>query len=210
MKSQRGFTLVEMLVSTGIMVLIMTIVFAGYPRFKARSTLSAAAREIGLLVRETQVFGLAVKSFSDTDTAPIYPPYGIHLAEGTGSKREIIMFADLPSGSQLGVYESGDGCGSETTECIRRLTLGGAIAISKFCVMSGGGDGVEATEYCSDSEMGINQMNVTFRRPDPEAVIVVDDLSERYNGAKIYLHSSREPSEERVVRIWITGQISIQ
>ena len=75
MKSQKskvkrqnfGFTLIEMLVSTGIMLLIMTVVLAGYPRFKARSTLSAAAREIALLIRETQVYGLAVKSFPSAE-----------------------------------------------------------------------------------------------------------------------------------------------
>jgi prepilin-type N-terminal cleavage/methylation domain-containing protein len=204
MKFNKGFTLVEMLVSTGIMVLIMTVIFAGYPRFKARSTLGAAAREIALLVRETQVFGLAVKSFSSSEE--IYPPYGVHLS--ANDKREIIMFADLPPGS--GLYESGDGCGTEVTECVKRLSLSGAVEIGKFCVIAGAGSANSGTEICSNDSPGISQLNITFRRPDPEAVIIVDDNAEVYNGANIYLHSSREPSEARVVRVWVTGQISIQ
>ena len=202
MRYRKGFTVIELLVSTGIMLLIMGVVLANYPSFRARTSLSSVAREIGLLIREAQVYGLAVKRFSLSDKT--YPPYGIHL-NNTNSK-EIVMFGDLmPGGETEGVYDSGDGCGGKETECIRRLTINGAVNIIKFCVLEGGGDGYTAEEICN-----ISQLNISFRRPDPEAFIIVNDSSRRYNGANIYLQSNREPAEERVIRVWVTGQISVQ
>ena len=191
---KKGFTVIELLVSTGIIIVIMGMVFVGYPRFKARSSLAALAREIGLLIREAQVYGLAVKEFPEREEE--FPPYGIHIS--ADRPKEIILFGDLKEGSASGVpnglYESGDGCGSESTECIRRVTIAGPEFIDKICV----------DEICD-----IKELNISFRRPDPEALIVTDIPSPRYNAGTIYLRSAKDTREERLIRVWITGQISI-
>lgn len=200
-KPTRGFTVIELIVSTGIIILILGLVFFSYPRFKARSSLAALAREIGLLVREAQVYGLAVKEFPEQQL--LFPPYGVHISKD--KPREVIFFGDI--GSHAFIYESGDGCGEDSTECIRRMTLSGPEYIDKICVIPGGGQGgdEDLTEVCD-----IDGLNITFRRPDPEAWIVADDPLKRYNGARIYLRSNKDSRETRTVRIWITGQISIQ
>ena len=205
----RGFTVIELIVTTGIIVLILGVVLAGYPRFRTHSSLAALARSVGLLVREAQVYGLAVKQFPTGSKD--FPPYGVHI--GMQRPREIILFGDLDSGARAGVYDIGDGCATPDTECIRRFTLTGPEYIDKICVNPGGGSGIpnpELGELCSSDENGIPEVNITFRRPDPEAIIVTSDSSKTYNGASIYLRSNSIPGEHRQVRVWVTGQISIQ
>ena len=205
LKPDRGFTVIELLVSTGIIIVIMGLVFVGYTRFKARSSLAALAREVGLLVREAQVYGLAVKEFPVRDAE--FPPYGVHIS--ADKPKEIILFGDivgaLTGDEGDGIYQSGDGCGSANTECIRRITIAGPEFVERICVNPGGGQSQqEPVELCD-----ITELNISFRRPDPEASIIVSDSAVKYNGAKIYLRSTKDTREERVVRVWITGQISI-
>jgi len=204
--NSKGFTVIELLVSMGIITVILGMILFSYPRFKARSSLSALAREIGLLVREAQVYGLAVKEFPVRDSE--FPPYGIHIS--SDRLKEVILFGDLKAGSTSGLpnnlYESGDGCGSEKTECIRRITITGPEYIDKICVSPGGGHGSGSGQ---EDICGINELNITFRRPDPEAVIVTDNPTIRYNAGKIYLRTTKDNKQEKIIRVWITGQISI-
>jgi len=198
----RGFTVVELAVSSTIIILILGLVLANYPRFRARNSLAALARNVALLVREAQVYGLAVKEFPQIKQT--FPPYGIHIS--TKNIGEIILFGDLQDGERTGAYDSGDGCGSGHTECIKRISLSGPEFVDKVCVLSGGGaTSDKLTENCQ-----ISELNISFRRPDPAAVIIVDNLDFRYNAAKIYLRSNKGSDETRVIRVWITGQISIE
>ncbi|MEK7535856.1 MAG: type II secretion system protein [Patescibacteria group bacterium] len=194
----KGFTVVELVVSTGIIIVILGMLFMGYPRFKARSALSALAREVAITVREAQVYGLAVKQLGNE-----FPSYGIHIS--ADKPKEIVLFGDYSSGDREDIYDSGKGCGSNQTEteCIRRITMIGQEYVEKICVNPGGAQ--ETEEVCD-----IPELNITFKRPDPEAIIITDDNSVRYNAAKIYLRSSKDSREQRVVRVWITGQTSVQ
>jgi type II secretory pathway pseudopilin PulG len=193
----RGFTVVELIISTGIIVLITGAIFISYPRFKARTSLAALAREVGLIVREAQVYGLSVKEFPDIMDR--FPPYGVHVS--MESPKEFVLFGDLESGTRENIYDSDEGCGADVgkTECIRRISFSGPEFVQKICVITG-----TLVEDCS-----ITELNVTFHRPDPEAYIVVKDPAVRYNGANIYLQSRKDSRETKQVRIWITGQISI-
>lgn len=200
-----GLTVIELLVTTGIIIVILGLVLTGYPAFKAKSALAALAREVGLLVREAQVYGLAVKD-SPRQASSGGVPYGIHINEI--NNKEIILYSDLETGAHPLIYDSGDGCGSLNTECVKRFTLSGPVFISNFCVIPEGGLGgnpKDLEELCD-----ITEVNINFKRPDPEALIVVDDADRQYNGATIYLKSTKDSEHVKVVRVWITGQISVQ
>ncbi len=196
--------MIELMVSTGIIILILGLIFAGYPKFRARSGLAALTREVGLLVRQAQVYGLAVKEFPARSGE--FPAYGVHM--DSTNPREIILFADTDTTpGHRGTYQSGAGCGGAgDSECIRRFTITGTEYIDKFCVIPGGGvQGGTPEEVCD-----INELNITYRRPDPEAIIVAVDSSQTFNGATIYLRSGSGEDEVKVIRVWITGQISVQ
>lgn len=203
-RKTRGFTVVELVISTGIIVVVMGAIFIGYPRFRARTSLTSLAREVGLLIRESQVYGLSVKEFPDTycdSTNPdCFPPYGVNV--NMARPKEFILFGDLTTGNKANIYESGDGCGSGPgkTECVRRVSFSGPEFVEKICVVPG-----TLIETCD-----VTELNITFHRPDPEAYIVTTDSAVRYNGAKIYLKSSRDSRESKQIVVWITGQISIK
>ena len=198
-----GFTIVELLVSSGIIVLILGVVMAGYPKFKTRSSLSAVARETALFVREAQVYGLAVKEFHQGDD--VFPPYGVHISKD--KPKEIILFGDLDEG-RSGVYDSHDGCGGEKTECRKRFNFAGPEYIAKMCVNQGGGTAMGDED--SEENCDIPELNISFHRPEPEAVIIVDDIGYRYNSARLFIKSSKDTGSTRIVRVWITGQISVE
>ncbi len=204
--NKSGMTIIELVVTSGIVVLILTVVLSSYPRFRASSSLTATARELGLFIREAQVYGLAVKSFDKKGED--FPAYGVNIRKDNTTGQiiqEIVLFGDV---NASGIYENGDNCGGAVTECKKRLSLTGSEYIDKICVNPGGGlrgGDQELEEFC-----GIDQLNISFKRPDPEASIITTDINTRYNGAKIYLRSKNRELESKVVRVWITGQISIQ
>src|SRR3989344_9303934 len=55
--TERGFTLIELLVVTGILVLISGLVLANNTRFGGAILLKNLAYDVGLSIREVQVYG---------------------------------------------------------------------------------------------------------------------------------------------------------
>ena len=56
-----GFTFIEMLVSLGILVLFSVIILANQRRFESSLTTKSLAYEVALVLRQAQVFSLAVR-----------------------------------------------------------------------------------------------------------------------------------------------------
>ena len=59
-----GFTLIEMLVSIGIVSLIMAVVFFNYGTFNDDLALTSAGQELSIAVRQAQSYGLSVKEIN--------------------------------------------------------------------------------------------------------------------------------------------------
>jgi len=79
----RGFGLVELLVSVGIMVLVTTIVLARHSAFNDTILLRSQAYELALSLREVQVAAVSVSGNSEFDQR-----YGMRLEAGnTGGVR---------------------------------------------------------------------------------------------------------------------------
>ena len=213
-----GFTVTEVIVVMGIIIIILTTLIGTYPRFRNKSSLASLARRVALVMREAQVFGLAVKEFPNSLSTPIgsFPPYGFHI--DLANPQEMILFADvipeaLPgeSVSGNGIFDTGLACGEEGSECFRRIKFASDEFISDLCVTDGGGQAGQGGELDYDcASDGITRLDVTFRRPDPEARILANSQSSQYNAAQVYLSSTRVKDDERIVRIWITGQISVE
>ena len=150
-----GFTVVEMLVSIGIVTLIMSSVLFNYSTFGDNLSLSSAGQELAITIRQSQTYGLTVKEVS-LGGGKFDAAYGMNFNLSDDSS--YYLFADTINNS---VYDVVSGCGSgpTNTECIEKFNLRNGIKISRICDASS----------CSPS--GSTMLNITFKRPNPDANI---------------------------------------
>jgi prepilin-type N-terminal cleavage/methylation domain-containing protein len=190
--TSRGFTLVELLVSIGIFTLITTMAVVNHTQFNGSVLLTNLAYEIGLSVREAQVYGITVRQ-SGANPIKFDSGYGIHFDLGT-SNTMYTLFEDVkPAGGVADhVYSEGtDGAGIQ----IFRIQKGNRI--SKICVRNN----------CSSSTDFENRVDISFIRPNPDAYIRAAGNSSPLNFAQICIASPG--GSVRKVMVESTGQISV-
>ncbi len=195
----RGFTLVELVVSIAIFVFMTSLVVAKYGTFNQSTLLTDTAYDIALALRTAQTYGLSVKNINASFTSP----YGVSFnssASGNGcatpsSASNLVLYADTDESSKAvtNVYDC-----SDTPVTSYALTRGAVI--SGICVGSG--------SSCSFS--GLSALDVTFVRPNPEAVICANGsgTSCSYTYAEVTLTGS--DGSTRTIIIRQNGQIAVQ
>jgi prepilin-type N-terminal cleavage/methylation domain-containing protein len=199
--TRAGFSLVEMVVVIGIVVVITGVVLANLPRFRSNISLDLIAQDVAITVRQAQVFGLGSRQFA----ADKFPAYGIHfksiggLTPSPQAGRVITLFAD--NNNQDGFYNTGDSCQSSTesgTECVQEFHLEGGVVVDSLC--TGGGQQL--------SELGI-----VFERPKPEpkfSGVLLESTTLLFDDdyVKIVLRSERDNRTKTVI-VRPTGQIEV-
>ena len=193
----RGFTVVELLVSMAIFVTMTSVIVAKYGSFNQSTLLTNTAYDVALVVRLAQTYGLSVKSTTQTGTPNFSLPYGVDFNEGQTS---LVLFADSdPTNAPNGLYGVSDAV-INTYQIIR-----GAKILS-LCV------GIDA-DNCHDLDNSVSKLDVSFLRPNPEAKICgtfvggqVDCTT--YSYAEVVISSTDDSTRTIVIRQ--NGQISVQ
>lgn len=181
--------MIELVVTTGIMVTITTIVLVNHSAFGGNILVGALAYDVGLSIRQAQVFGLSVREFG-TGTGTFDVGYGVHFDIDNASSYQI--FADIDKNK---IFDVGDG-----TEEV--FSIGRGFSIARIC-----GTTLSSTERCSNTD-NISTLDITFIRPDPDAYIRIDgEAATVYQSARIVVQSPQ--GKEREVTVESTGQISI-
>lgn len=197
---QQGFSILEMVVVTGIFVMVTGVVLANLPKFRNQASLDLTAQEVALSIREAQVYGTATK-VSDGD----YPSYGIHfsLADNTANKN-FVLFADDGNKVFDSGVEDGDVCDGDNSECLERYALDGPFYVLGLCTDNG-------SETCTFFSDGVDiSLDLVYKRPFPEPSICVDGNPGdcNYTNATIII-GSPEGSESKLIKVWNNGQISV-
>ena len=184
--TQRGFTLVEVLVSLGIFAVLTGVVLSNYRGYNTNALFSNASEDIVLALRQAQVYGVGVKGEGTSFTTP----YGVHFDEANPS--QIIIFADVYP-SAVPPLVPGDGKytdGQDST--VETINWGNVVA--------------SMTLSCDPSPCAGDVASVTFKRPDPDAVIKNGGGAD-ITKLDVIIENGTKAS---TITITNTGQISLQ
>lgn len=200
----RGFTIIELVVSVGIMMALSTIIALNQSRYTSGAELKNIANNLGLSLREAQVYGISVKGVSvgSNNFSNFGVGYGLSFnTSGSGADSSYIFFSDKSSsGVMNGQYDSGWTCPSGgTSECLDKITMSTGNRISNLCVID-----QSDIESCSTGKL-----DISFTRPAIEAKVYWNGSASGIKGARIEL-SSADGTKHHSVVVYTTGQISIQ
>jgi prepilin-type N-terminal cleavage/methylation domain-containing protein len=194
---KEGFTLIELLIVLSIVIIISTIVLAGYDDYQFRSALTIAKEELAVTIREAQVYGISIRGESSDNINYRFPNYGVNI-NPSARPNSILIFADIDrSSGNIGFNTPGD------VE-IRRYNIKPPFVIQKACINTTTSLG---NEVCTGSG-SMTSVDIIFERPEPEP-IVKSNLVGSALYASIYV-TGPEANGSHYVRIWNNGQISVQ
>lgn len=161
----RGFTIVELIVSVAIFVMMTSLVVARYSTFNSSALLTDTAYDSALVVRLAQTYGLSVKNSSLAgSTANFLTPYGVDFDTGadfcggaTSDTSTFTLFADT-------YPVAPDGLCTVNDASINTYSMSYGAKIYSLCA------GSDATN-CHTAGQMMNRLDISFVRPDPAAVI---------------------------------------
>jgi prepilin-type N-terminal cleavage/methylation domain-containing protein len=184
-----GFTVIELLVVTALIVVISSVVLANNSKFGGVVQLENYAYDVALTIRQAQVYGIAVQRFGASNN--FTSAYGMHF--DMSNIHDYILFADV---SGDGIYTS-----SPTNEMVDDDKILRGYYITSLCVTDSSPTPIKT---CSPSTTAVD---ITFVRPEPDAYIRANGLSGTYRSADIVLASPK--GETMTVSVYSNGQITV-
>jgi prepilin-type N-terminal cleavage/methylation domain-containing protein len=193
--TQKAFTLIEMLVVVGIIVVVTGAVLANSGQLGGQFILQNFAYDMALSIRQAQTYGIAVRKF---DSHFNYP-YGMHF--DASDNTHYILFADV---NPNGVFDANN----PSSELYQQYEITRGFQIQSLCATpSAGGSG----EVC-----GLSRLDIIFKRPEPDAWISISDVqhcipkSGDYCQASARIRLVAPRGDVKDVIVPANGQISVQ
>lgn len=191
----RGFSLIELMVVTGIVVVITSVVLTNNNRYGGSVLLQNLAYDIALSIRQAQVYGISVRGFGANNFSV---GYGMHFEKNVNNNKNYVLFADLEN---TGIFNPSH----DPTENVSPspYQIGRGYYIADLCAPAG-------TKLASNSYSctSVSQLDIVFTRPEPDAAIRIPGNSALQDSARILVESPRGDVLSIVVDA--TGQISVQ
>ncbi|KND48664.1 MAG: putative Type IV pilus pilin [Parcubacteria bacterium C7867-005] len=169
LSNKKGFTLVELVVSIGIMVIVIGIIALNQSKYSSGAGLKNMANNLSLSLRQAQVYGVSVKEFSP-GSSDFSAAYGVAFDKSVnGSNNSYIFFADRDLPILDGVYNGTWACaGGTPPECIEKITLTQGATINRICAVSNTNIEFDCT---------LAKAYITFTRPSNDARILLYEAS---------------------------------
>lgn len=196
----RGFTIIELLVSIAIFVVMTSVVVAKFGNFNNSTLLTDTAYDIALVVRLAQSYGLSVKNADPMDSSSFLNPFGVDFNKsnsadcGTAQVNEnyIVLFADSdPIGTPNHVCSDLD-ADMDSYKIIR------GARISDLCA---GASSVSCTP--------IDRVTISYERPNPEAIICTNGSAAECTHTYAEITIQGADGGERTVVVYQNGQVSV-
>lgn len=181
-----GFGLVELMVSIGIMVLVMSVVIVNHNSFSRGSLLRSQAYEIALRMREVQLLAVSTRAIEDESR----PRYGAYFSTATANRFPIFA---LPISANVNTYAN-------------HLIGAPGVIDSRFVI-----SGIATVE--GGSEQSRSAVVVLFNRPNFDALFYNPTTGNEYPNVtevRLSIDLARSPGSPRKVIITKAGQISVQ
>ena len=182
----------EMVVVTGIILLITGMILANSSRLGGQFILDNFAYDLALTLRESQQYGISVQRFNNS----FKNAYGMHF--NNSSQTTYVMFVDS---STNGIYDAA----ASPSEIVQSYTITRGYKITNLCATATSG----GTEVCS-----LDRLDIVFKRPEPDALISKSGLSCTASSANCQFSARiemRSPRNNiRSIVIPNNGQISVQ
>lgn len=192
-----GFTLIELMVTIGIAVLIMTVTLFDFATFSDKLALSSAAQQIAVTIRQAQTYGLSVKEAKQSGSSTFLAGYGVYF-ETASDQTHYTLFADFNKNNR---YDVGNGCGAAVTECLQQSLL----------------KNVKATSLCAAacppfSNASVTGLQIMFVRPSPDAIMNFFLTSGSYVSTEIVGSVVLTSPKGNTIKVKVqsTGQIAVQ
>ncbi len=180
-KSGAGFTLAELLVVTGIIVVLSAITLPAYRVGEKQFALERSSHKLAQDIRRTQEMAMSAKEFQGIIPVGGYGAYFVQ------NSNYYILFADCDNNK---AYSSGTPCNG-FSERVETLYLEKGVKLKRYCF--------------SPPSIG----NVVFTPPDP-TVTFNPSLSKSCNDFKIQLFLEANPTETKAVMVGKAGLINVE
>jgi prepilin-type N-terminal cleavage/methylation domain-containing protein len=194
-----GFTLIELLVTLSIFAITTGIVMTSQGKFDNSVLLTNTAYDIALTLRQAQTYGVNVKE-SETVSGNFKYSYGLYFDKNANNKR-FIMFFD--NDNDYKISDTGITCPQGDLECVASYKIKRGHYIENICAWK------EGEIECETQD----SLNITFKRPNPEANILAGtdtySAGNLKKSAEITI-SSADGSATRTIVVTKVGQIYVK
>ena len=206
-----GFTLIEMLVVFGIIIIVTSIVISSQGSFNKTILLANTAYDVALSIRHAETYGLGSRVIN------VSPNVGYGIDISRASPDAFILFADsypVPSTSSIchptvdvSAPDAKPGnCAYEPlqSETITKYTLGNGVTISDFCAKTSG------TWSCATSNgLGLVSLDIVFSRPNPTPLMSTNgNYSSIFPVTNACISLTSRSGGTRFISVSSSGQIS--
>jgi type II secretory pathway pseudopilin PulG len=145
----RGFTVIELLVVTAIIILLSGVILASSNRLGGRVLLQNLAYDVALSMRQAQVYGVAGRR---DGSATYSPGFGMHF--DMDQPKSYSLFSDTLTHD--GIYEPTEDISPSP------FNIGRGFVIKRLCAPAG-----TALLDCTP----VSRLDILFVRPEPDAFI---------------------------------------
>jgi prepilin-type N-terminal cleavage/methylation domain-containing protein len=200
---QKGFTVVELIIVIGIIVMVSTLSLASLPQLSSQVRINEAVEDILRAIREARHNSIAIREFSPG--SDIFPSYGLYF--DIDSPQKFIMYADCKindNGDQILDDRDNFTFNPDSINCdggngwVKDITLDPKVSITAIRSITTG-DPVEETKAY-----------VEYIRPEPSIWISDSDGNVLPLGKIEIELTSITNAFTKTVLIWTTGNVEVK